>query len=55
MMSSKFLRVRCPRCNHLQVIFGKASTRVKCQECNAELVTTRGGKAKIKAQVKEIL
>jgi len=55
MRNSKFLRVRCARCRNIQIVFGKASTRVKCMGCNILMAKTSGGKAKIKAHVKEIL
>jgi len=55
MEESKFLKIICPRCKTLQITFGKASTRVKCQSCNKLLLKTGGGKARIKAQIKEII
>lgn len=54
-MKSKFVRVSCPRCNKTQIIFGKASTQVKCKFCKALLVRPTGGKAKIRAAVREVL
>jgi len=53
-IKSKFLKIACPRCRTKQVIFGKSSIKVKCQKCNYLLVKTRGGKAKIRAPVREI-
>lgn len=55
MTESKFLKVSCPRCKTTQTVFGKASTDVKCDKCNLLLVHTQGGKARIKAEVKEVL
>ena len=52
---SKFVKVRCPKCNNEQVIFGKASTKVKCLICDRILAEPSGGKAKIKAQILEVL
>jgi len=52
---SKFIKVRCPKCKKEQVIFGKATTKVTCNECNEELTKAAGGKAKIKARIVEIL
>jgi len=54
-IKSKFVKVKCPKCNSEQVIFGKASSEVKCQECGRVLAEPTGGKAKIKAQVLEVL
>jgi len=56
-MESKFVKVRCPNanCKNEQVVFGKATTIVKCAKCQAELTAPAGGKARIKAKVLEIL
>lgn len=48
---SKFLKVVCSKCKNEQVVFNKASTKVKCLVCGEELVSPTGGKAKIKAKV----
>ncbi|MBI5148491.1 30S ribosomal protein S27e [Candidatus Pacearchaeota archaeon] len=55
LISSKFVKVRCPKCNNEQVIFGKATTIVKCLICSQVLCEPSGGKAKIKARVLEVL
>jgi len=55
MVESKFLRIVCPRCGKSKIIFGKSSTKIKCKQCNKLLMKTKGGKAKIKASVKEVL
>ncbi len=52
---SKFLRIQCPRCRHVQIIFGKSATRVKCAKCNKLLVGVTGGKVRVKALVQEVL
>ena len=52
---SKFLEISCPRCSLKKVVFGKSSIRVKCDKCNYLLLKTRGGKAKIRAPVREVL
>ena len=52
---SKFIKIRCSKCKNEQVIFGKASTIVKCLVCNEILVEPSGGKGKIKAQILEVL
>jgi len=51
----KFIRVKCSKCKASQTIFGKASTKVKCLECNTVLAIPAGGKAKIRSRVEEIL
>ncbi len=52
--SSKFVKVRC-RCKNEQIIFGKASTEVKCLVCGQIVSAPMGGKANIKAKVLEVL
>ena len=52
---SKFVKVRCNKCKNEQIIFGKASTEVKCLVCGTELAKPTGGKAQIKARILEIL
>ena len=52
---SKFIKVRCPKCKNEQIIFGKASTIVKCLVCGRILAETGGGKSKIKARILEVL
>ena len=51
----KFLKIICPRCRKLQIVFGKSATRIKCVKCNKLLVKNTGGKTKVKAMVTEIL
>ncbi|MFC1768413.1 30S ribosomal protein S27e [Nanoarchaeota archaeon] len=53
--SSKFIKIRCPKCKNEQIMFGKASTSVKCLVCSKILAEPTGGKAKVKARVLEIL
>jgi len=52
---SRFVRVKCSKCKNSQIIFGNASTKVRCLECNAILALPSGGKAKIRARVEEVL
>lgn len=54
-MKSKFVKVRCPKCKNEQIIFGKATSEVKCLICSSILAEPSGGKAKIKAKVIEVL
>jgi small subunit ribosomal protein S27e len=53
--SSKFVKIRCPKCKNEQVLFGKASTKVKCLLCAKVLAEPSGGKAKVKARILEVL
>ena len=52
---AKFLEVICSRCGNRQVVFGKASTNVKCVKCNRLLVKTQGGKSKIRTFIRGVL
>ena len=48
---SKFLKVKCPDCEHEQLVFVKASSKVECIVCGRVLAKPIGGKADIKADV----
>jgi len=52
---SKFVKVRCAKCKNEQIVFGNASTVVRCLVCNKELSYPSGGKAKIAGRVLEVL
>ena len=51
---SKFLKVRC-KCKNEQIIFGKASGKVKCLVCGKILAEPAGGKIKVKSRILEVL
>ena len=53
--TSKFIKIRCPKCRNEQIMFGKASSEVKCLVCGTILAKPAGGKAKVKARVLEVL
>jgi len=52
---SHFIRVKCPDCENVQVIFDHVSTVVKCLVCGRTLAEPTGGRAKIKAEVIEVV
>lgn len=52
---SRFVKVSCPDCGNEQVIFGCASTKVRCLVCNRILAVPSGGKAKIQAKIIKVL
>ena len=52
---SKFMRVKCEKCNNTQIIFDKPATIVNCLVCGEILAETTGGIADVKAKVMEIL
>lgn len=53
--SSKFIKVRCPKCKNEQIIFGKSASEVKCLVCEKVIAEPTGGKTRIKARVLEVL
>lgn len=53
--TSKFIKIRCPKCKNEQITYGKTSTTVTCLVCNKTLAQPTGGKTKIKAKVLEVL
>ena len=53
--NSKFLKLRCPKCKNEQIVFGKASSKVKCLVCDKDILDPTGGKGKIKARILEVL
>ena len=53
-MKSSFIKVRCA-CKNEQIIFSNISSKVNCLVCNEILGEPQGGKAKISANVLEIL
>ena len=53
--TSKFVKIRCPKCKNEQVMFGKASSKITCLVCGKVLADPTGGKSKIKARILEVL
>lgn len=53
--TSKFVKIRCPKCKNEQIMFGKASGQVKCLVCGKVLGDATGGKTKVKARILEVL
>ncbi len=53
--TSKFIKIRCPKCKNEQIMFGKASTVVNCLVCSKVLAEPTGGKSKVKGRVLEVL
>jgi len=49
-MTSKFLKVKCEKCKNEQMVFERASTRVKCLVCGEVLAEPTGGKVKLKVR-----
>jgi small subunit ribosomal protein S27e len=54
-LQAKFIKVKCNDCENQQIIFGNASTVVKCLVCGRTLAEPRGGRAEIKTAIVEAL
>ena len=52
---SRFLRVKCLDCGNEQVIFGSASTVVRCLVCGKTLAEPTGGKSRILTKIVSVL
>lgn len=52
---SNFIKVKCNGCGGQQVVFDRAASTVKCLICDSVLVEPKGGKAKINAEIIEVL
>jgi|TARA_B100002003_G_C14145827_1_gene550934 small subunit ribosomal protein S27e len=52
---SRFLKVKCLDCSNEQIIFGSASTKVKCLVCSKILAEPRGGKSNILTKIISVL
>jgi small subunit ribosomal protein S27e len=52
---AKFVNVKCPDCNNVQILFVKCATRVQCQACGSTLATPTGGKCAIKGEIVEVI
>ena len=53
--SSKFVKIRCPKCKNEQILFGKSASKVNCLLCQKLLAEPTGGKARVKARILEVL
>ena len=53
--SSKFVKIRCPKCKNEQILFGKSASKVSCLLCQKMLAEPTGGKARVKARILEVL
>mgnify|MGYP002400192905 CR=1 FL=1 len=52
---SKFLRVKCIDCSSEQIIFGCATSQIKCETCGKIIAEPSGGKTKIKTKIVSVL
>ena len=54
-MTSNFLKVRCEKCNNVQIIFERPASVIKCLVCDKVLAEPTGGKGIIKAKIMSIV
>lgn len=54
-VTSRFVKVRCPKCKNEQILYGKTSSVVNCLVCERVLAEPSGGKSLIKSRVLEVL
>jgi len=43
----KFVRIKCKHCEFDQILYTKATSKVKCFNCQKTLITPKGGKCEI--------
>lgn len=53
--NSKFVKIRCTKCNNEQIVFGKTSSDVNCLVCGEPLAKSKGGKSEITGRILEVL
>jgi len=53
--TSKFIKIRCPKCKNEQITFGKTATKVDCLVCGKILAEPTGGKSRVKARILDVL
>lgn len=46
-MGSRFLLVKCLKCENEQVIFSNATVKVRCLKCENQLTESTGSRAKV--------
>ncbi len=51
---SRFLRIRCSKCEAEMLAYGSSTTPVACK-CGEAIVLPSGGKADIRARILEVL
>jgi len=53
---SKYLKIKCSKCETEQIIFGNTSKEIRCKECNEVLAKPTGSKTKVVgAKIIEVL
>lgn len=55
MANKSYVKVKCHECGNEQLVFGRASTEVKCTKCDVSIAVPTGGKAHITAEIIELI
>ncbi len=53
--NSYFLRIKCPGCENISVIFSNSQSDAYCPNCNKRLTRSTGGKIKLEEKVEYML
>ncbi|MGQ9680462.1 MAG: 30S ribosomal protein S27e [Candidatus Bathyarchaeia archaeon] len=53
--SSRFLKVKCGKCEGEQIVYSHSTHLVKCRTCGEDLAIPTGGKATIKGSIISVL
>lgn len=51
---SRFIKVKCLECENEQVIFGHATTEIKCLKCGKVLAKPVGGRVRLEPIAREV-
>ncbi len=52
---SRFLKIVCLNCGSSQIVFGCASSEVKCHTCQKVIIQSTGGKARVLTKISDVL
>ncbi|MEK6953686.1 MAG: 30S ribosomal protein S27e [Candidatus Micrarchaeota archaeon] len=52
---ARFLKIQCECGADSEIVYGDAKSARNCKGCNRQIVSPRGGRAKINARVVEVL
>ncbi|MBI5347534.1 MAG: 30S ribosomal protein S27e [Candidatus Aenigmarchaeota archaeon] len=54
-IESKFLKVKCAKCNNEQILFSKSAAMIKCLVCGNVLAEPTGGRCAVKAKIIQVV
>ncbi|MDD5023461.1 MAG: 30S ribosomal protein S27e [Candidatus ainarchaeum sp.] len=50
-MSGKFLKVKCPSCGNINIIYSATTASIYCSSCKTEIAEPSGGSANIIGEI----